>query len=281
MKKSKLIVILVLVSLVALSAFLMINKNKNTESNTNTETSTVDEANQDNIEESDSNATAETEISESSVDGESSPTSVEADETIAKFGKIGEAYTLTSHRYLQGEVREDDSVSLGWEGNLELCVNSAEVFDYSESLLGDDTQKDLLVQVVSEFKSPKILRINITLTNIDAANKYGVQYQFNSSMFKLGSYSDLIPENYEDWENYTYSGGRYANPEIILEPHGEGDDYYNFELETGETTNFTLTYLIDEEYLKQKDIFFGISANSQFKYGIMLDELSLSEEQAN
>lgn len=274
MKKSKLIVILVLVSLVALSVFLMINKNKNNESNTNTETSTVDEANHDNTEESYSNATAETEISESSVDGESSATSAEADETIAKFGKIGEAYTLTSHRYLQGEVREDDSVSLGWEGNLELCVNSAEVFDYSESLLGDDTQKDLLVQVVSEFKSPKILRINITLTNIDAANKYGVQYQFNSSMFKLGAYSDLIPENYEDRENYTYSGGRYAYPEIISDPHGEGDDYYNFELQPGETTNFTLTYLIAEEYLKQKDIFFGISANSQFKYGIMLDELS-------
>ncbi len=279
MKKSKLIVVLVLVSLVALSAFLMINKSKKTDSNTDTETSAVDEVNQVNIEESDSNSTAETEISESSVDGESSPTSAEADETIAKFGKIGEAYTLTSHRYLQGEVREDDSVSLGWEGNLELCVNSAEVFDYSESLLGDGTQKDLFVQMVSGFKSPKILRVNFTLTNIDAANKYGVQYEFNTSIFKFGSYNDLIPENYENYENYLCSGEIYVCADFISDPHGEGDDYYTFELKPGETTDFTLTYLIDEEFLKQKDIFFGISANSQFKYGIMLDELS--EEQAN
>lgn len=279
MKKTNLIVVLVLILLVTVSTFLMINKNKNTDSNTDTETSTVDEANQDNTEESYSNTTAETEISESSVDGESFATSAEADETIAKFGKIGEAYTLTSHRYLQGEVREDDSVSLGWEGNLELCVNSAEVFDYSESLLGDDTQKDLFVQVVSEFKSPKILQVNFTLTNIDAANKSGIQYEFNTSIFKFGSYNDLIPENYENYGNYLCSGEIYVCTDFISDPHGEGDDYYTFELKPGETTNFTLTYLIDEEYLKQKDIFFGISANSQFKYGIMLNELS--EEQAN
>ncbi len=265
MKKTNLIVILVIVLLVAVSSFLFIRKNVFL--NTNdivSEDSSIDE--------SGSTDYSEESVADENTESTNTLTSAEADETLAKFGKIGEAYTFTSHQYLQGEVRERNVVSLGWNGSMELCVNKAEVLDYSEDLLGDSDNKEVIVSIASSLDSPKIFKINFSLTNIDAANKDGVQYQFNLSLFKLGSYNDLIPENYNDYENYVFSCGTCSD--FISDPHGQDDEYYIFALEPGETKDFTLTYVVEEEYLKQKDIFFGISGNRVFNYGIKLDELS-------
>ncbi len=268
MKKSSLTVILVLVVLVAVSSFAVIQKN--TASNSSDVTSKLSDDTSE-VEESSILDSEESIISEFSA---STSTSAEADETLKTFGKIGDNYILKSRRYLQGEVVEEDTVSLGWDGSLEICLNNAEVLDFSEDLVDDGTKKDQMVKMASYFENPKILRVSFSLKNIDAANKAGVQHQFDLSLFKLGSYIDLIPENYNDPENYIYSGNAYAGVDFIADPHGKGQDYYNFELNPGEIKDFTLTYIVDKEYLEQKDIFFGISANTRFNYGIMFDGLS-------
>lgn len=268
MKKSSLTVTFVLIVLVAVSSFVMIKKN--TTSNSSNVISEVSDDTSE-VEKSSVYSSEESIVSEFSA---STSTSAEADETLKTFGKIGDNYILKSRRYLQGEVVEEDTVSLGWDGSLEICVKNAEILDFSEDLIDDEAKKDQMVNMASYFENSKILRVSFSLKNIDAANKAGVQHQFDLSLFKLGSYIDLIPENYNDPENYIYSGNAYAGVDFIADPHGEGQDYYNFELKPGETKDFTLTYIVDKEYLELKDIFLGISANTRFNYGIMFDGLS-------
>ncbi len=269
MKKSSLTVIFVLIVLVAVSSFVMIKKNTTTSNSSDVISEVSDDTSE--VEESSVLDSEESIVSESSTN---TSTSAEADETLKTFGKIGDNYILKSRRYLQGEVVDEDTVSLGWDGNLEICVKNSEVMDFSEDLVDDEVKKDQMVNMASYFENPKILRVSFSLKNIDAANKAGVQHQFDLCLFKLGSYIDLIPENYNDPENYIYSGNAYAGVDFIADPHGEGQDYYIFELNPGETKDFTLTYIVDKEYLELKDIFFGISANTRFNYGIMFDGLS-------
>ena len=71
-------------------------------------------------------------------------------------------------------------------------------------------------------------------------------------MFVLSAYEDLLPENQNNPEGYTTVGNYYSAYETYFDPHGPGDDYWSFELQPGETQNFTIEFLIDRVYLSQK-----------------------------
>lgn len=62
--------------------------------------------------------------------------------------------------------------------------------------------------------------------------------------------------------------------ETYFDPHGPGDDYWSFELQPGETQNFTIEFLIDRVYLSQKDPFLAITPGREIFYGVMLRDLA-------
>ena len=201
-----------------------------------------------------------------------STVSTKADSTLASFANINEPITLYSRVFKQGETRDNNAPSLGWDENLEMCVTNAEILEYDET--DDyDGMKEIWANQLSDHENPVVLKINLSLKNIDAENRYGVKYEFSSSMFRLGAYEDLIPDNYNNYETYVPVGEHLSVFESAISPHADGSDYYKFELEAGETKEFTLRFLIDGSYLSQKGIFLGVTANRVFDYGVLLTDL--------
>ena len=84
----------------------------------------------------------------------------------------------------------------------------------------------------------------------------------------------LLPENQNNPEGYTTVGNYYSAYETYFDPHGPGDDYWSFELQPGETQNFTIEFLIDRVYLSQKDPFLAITPGREIFYGVMLRDLA-------
>ena len=128
----------------------------------------------------------------------------DADATLAALGTIGEAYTLHARQYQQGEAREEETASLGWDGDMTLVVRSATLLPYEEDVNGEDAAHSVWGMYADGFSDPCVLHLELHLENVDAHNRTGVQYQFNASMFYLSAYEDLIPQNRQD-PTYTLS----------------------------------------------------------------------------
>lgn len=214
------------------------------------------------------------EASDSSL--ESSQTIIEqsdkADEVISSFSEVGEELTLHSRQYNQGEQQEANSVFLGFDGDMKITVNSVKVEDFSAD---DNSIIDSWVDYSAEFQDPCILEFDITLSNTDAAKLSGQSYLFDSSIFKLGAYEDLIPENINNIENYYSVSSRYSSYDLYINPHSE-NTFSTFELNKGETQNFVIKYLIDRSYLKLKQPFLAISSSNDYRYGILLPDTLVS-----
>ena len=191
----------------------------------------------------------------------------DADTIISTFANIGETYTLHGHYYEQSEDSSDDEISDSFfEGDMELCVNEVTLLDYSDEYFSSNESADIDASV---FENPKVLKVELSLTNVNAANPAGVQYEFNSTIFGLSAYKDLIAENADNAE-YIKISDYYFYPEFALEPHGEGNSYYHFEINPGETKSFTYYFLIDEELLNQKQPFLKVAAGRYIKFGVLL-----------
>lgn len=222
-----------------------------------------------------SDSQAENESQESASETTSSEVnSPEADALIRTFAEIGEPYTLHSRYYNQGEAKTEDAPWLGWDGDLELCITDAIVKEYEESDIKYNSDSSIWARYASDFEDPCILHVELSLKNVDAENKNGVKYKFNANMFVLSAYEDLLPENQNNPEGYTTVGNYYSAYETYFDPHGPGDDYWSFELQPGETQNFTIEFLIDRVYLSQKDPFLAITPGREIFYGVMLRDLA-------
>ena len=162
----------------------------------------------------------------------------------------------------------------GWDGDLELCITDAIVKEYEESDIKYNSDSSIWARYASDFEDPCILHVELSLKNVDAENKNGVKYKFNANMFVLSAYEDLLPENQNNPEGYTTVGNYYSAYETYFDPHGPGDDYWSFELQPGETQNFTIEFLIDRVYLSQKDPFLAITPGREIFYGVMLRDLA-------
>lgn len=271
MNKKSLVISILIILILAVGSFVFFNYSETNNSSETSETlnsSTIDEVTEDS-----EDASSSTKDSTNEVPTENTSKSEEADETLESFVQIGETLPLYSHHNSQGETRDNFTPYLGWEGTINLCVNSVTVKDYDPTDENLDTDKWELY--INESGFSKVIHIELSLTSVDAENSYDVAYDFSSSMFQLGSYDDLIPENYHDSENYTPTGNKFACSEFILNPQGDENNYYHFSLEPGETKVFTLDYLVNDEFLSQESKFLGISLSREFKYGVLLDNMQI------
>lgn len=235
------------------------------ENTASSEVQTESSTGEDNI--SDDECSDENYINEEASDAE-------ADAKIATFAKMGENYTIHGKIYEQGEEKPEDEISDSlFDGDMEICVNEVNVYDFSQDLL--DSRFDWTIFNDSLNNDPAVLKVNFTLTNIDAQNRSGVAYEFYANMFKLGYCDDLIPDNYSNNDYCPFEN--YCASEFVLEPSGDGDAYYHFELNPGESKDFTITYMIDRQYLSVKDPFLAITLSSrQTEFGVLLSDLANS-----
>lgn len=199
----------------------------------------------------------------------------DADATLAALGTIGEAYTLHARQYQQGEAREEETASLGWDGDMTLVVQSATLLPYEEDANGEDAAHSVWGMYADGFSDPCVLHLELHLENVDAHNRTGVQYQFNASMFYLSAYEDLIPQNRQD-PTYTTVTQRFTAMESYFDKNTGTKDYWSFQLRPGETMDFVLEFLIDRAYLEQQSPFLAVSQNWDIKAGVLLD--SIGEE---
>lgn len=196
-----------------------------------------------------------------------------ADETVSSFAEVGQKLTLHSRQYSQGEQQEVNSIFLGFNGDMEITVNDVKINDFSEN---DEAIIDSWLDYSAQFQDPCILEFNVTLSNIDAAKLNGQSYLFDSSIFKLGAYEDLIPENINNTENYYSVSSRYSSYDFYINPHSE-NTFSTFELNKGDTEQFTIKFLIDRSYLSLKNPFLAISSSNNYKYGVLLPDTIVSD----
>lgn len=275
-KKAIICMVAILILLVGASViYFIMDRSSEAETENSSSMSAAEPESSNSPLETSSEAPTESEPKESASETTSSEVnSPEADALIRTFAEIGEPYTLHSRYYNQGEAKTEDAPWLGWDGDLELCITDAIVKEYEESDIKYNSDSSIWARYASDFEDPCILHVELSLKNVDAENKNGVKYKFNANMFVLSAYEDLIPENQNNAEGYTTVGNYYSAYETYFDPHGPGDDYWSFELQPGETQNFTIEFLIDRVYLSQKDPFLAITPGREIFYGVMLRDLA-------
>ena len=192
----------------------------------------------------------------------------EADEIISSFGEVGKTYTLHSRQYKNDEQHEEDALSLGFNGDMEVTVNEINLLEYSED--DYETMSDWS-SYSEEFEKPYVLEAKITIKNISAEKTTGQRYLFDISVFRVGAYQDLIPENEQDTENYYSVFETYASYLVYFDPHAD-EGTSKFTLSKGETQDFTIRFLVSEEFLKQKSPFLAFSAGETYRFGIMIPD---------
>ncbi len=281
-KKSKktpiiLVLFLIIVLAGATIAFVSLNKSNKDDSSVVTASSETSEqessAYESSVEPSPTPSSEESSESAASETNELSDST--ADEKIATFGKMGEAYTLRGHFYNQGEDISSDVITDSFfEGSMNVTVNEAKVLDYSdEYFYSNEGLNESVNDIKSLYNDVKVLQVNLTLNNIDAYQMSNVQYEFNATIFKLGMYEDLIPADTSSVD-YVKPSAYFYYPEFAFEPHGEDASYYHFELNPGESKDFTFYFIIDGDYLNQKDPFLAISSGRDTNFGVLLTDIT-------
>lgn len=269
------IICLILVLVGATFAFISFNKSgketgSNTEQNeTSVQESSVSENSESPVEES--SATSETSQSSSSSSSEEDVSDADADNKISTFGKMGEAYTLHGHFSNQGEdISSEEITDNFFEGDMNVTVTGAKVLDYSDDYFSSNENT---AEQKSQFNNPKVMQINLTLENISAHQMSDVQYDFYANIFSLGIYNDLIPADTSSID-YVKPSLYFTGTEFAYEPHGDDTSYYHFELNPGESKDFTFYFMIDEEYLNKKDPFLAISSATIPNFGVLLTDIT-------
>jgi len=114
--------------------------------------------------------------------------------------KMNEPLVIKSRIYEQGDQRvEDYGMNMGWNGDLEITVTYAKVYDSPEdagvsaSELPSEEESYL-----STVDNPKFILIDTTINNISAENISGIKYEFHAGMFKLLLSEDFSQENYNN-----------------------------------------------------------------------------------
>ena len=159
------------------------------------------------------------------------------------------SYLMHGRIYAQNEVKSEITSSFGWDGDMRIQINSAELIDYEKGTYGEaeESWKRL------ETSNPRILLLDITLENINAKRKTGVQYEFHYSVFTLAALSDFSETNYMNVEHIPALIEHCATDTPYVSIHGDGDQRLHFTLKEGEIMNFKMAYCIDAKYLAESD----------------------------
>lgn len=189
------------------------------------------------------------------------------------FSKVGDPLTIRSRTYDLDEVHEEQVPSLGWNGDLQLTVNEAKLVTYNPD---DGNPWHEQFSAYSEsmlFEEPAVLLLDISLTNIDASQNFGVKYDFHPK-FQLAS-EMLYSEEFDLDPGLFDPILEFVNNEPYFSAHASGDDYYTLSLPEGECAEFECAYFVDSTVFNNTVLYLcptSGSARSAY-YGVELDQI--------
>jgi hypothetical protein len=195
--------------------------------------------------------------------------------------KMNEPLVIKSRMYEQGDQRvEDYGMNMGWNGDLEITVTSAKVYDSPEdagvsaSELPSEEESYL-----STVDNPKFILIDTTINNISAEYLFGIKYEFNAAMFRL-----LLSENFsqENYNNIDYRSvaddSSNVNKKLYFSHHTKDEvKYCHFNLPKGEKIDTQLGFFVNDDIIKNNRFVLKVGECSENELGIELDKLDKGE----
>lgn len=189
------------------------------------------------------------------------------------FSKVGDPLIIRSRTYDLDEVHEEQVPSLGWNGDLQLIVNEAKLVSYNPDDGNPWHEKFAAYSESMQFEKPAVLLLDISLTNIDASQNFGVKYDFHPK-FQLAS-EMLYSEEFDSDPGLFDPILEFVNNEPYFSAHASGDDYYTLSLPEGECVEFECAYFVDSTVFNNAVVYLcptSGSARSAY-YGIELDQI--------
>ncbi len=174
----------------------------------------------------------------------------------------------------QGDKPPTNKEAFGyWTGKMTFKVNSAVLYNDFESTGIDsaETAYDYNDYVSDGYKP---LVINMTVNNINATSNYGDT--FYSDIFKFSSKDEFYSEDFigdkssADWK---VNSGYLA----YFSAHSDGDDYFSFNINEGESMDVTLCYYVLPDEMPLDSLYLGLVTYSYcHSFGIDLNNLEVN-----
>ena len=162
-----------------------------------------------------------------------------------------------------------------WVGELQFTVNSATLYD-SLDASGID-QNDLGTDYVEDYISQGYLPlvINLSVKNINATSNYNLyEDAYYADAFYFATEDEFSKENFLGDETEKTWSLKYSATLISLSPHLPDKAYWFYQVKQNETTDITLCYLIDVNAISLNNIYLGFQQdNYVHAFGIKLDKI--------
>lgn len=171
----------------------------------------------------------------------------------------------------QGEKPPSNKEAFGyWTGKMTFTVNSATLYKDFEST-GIDA--DLATLNYDDYSSDgyKPLVINMTINNVNATSNTGGK--FYSDIFMFSTKDEFYSENFEGDKNAS-DWSLHDNYLAYVSNHSDGDDYFLYDISQGKSVEMTLCYFFKADEMSLSELYLGLVTYSYcHSFGIELDKI--------
>ena len=113
----------------------------------------------------------------------------------------------------------------------------------------------------------------LTLENVNAANRTAIQYGFSASMFDLMGQNDFVPPNNTN-PDYDSLADESVYGQFYFSDHADSEkDYYSFMLEPGKSLSVQLGFFVERKFVEEQDLYLKLGAIRNNLCGIALQPM--------
>lgn len=184
----------------------------------------------------------------------------------------GSTFVLKSIQPTQGEpIQSDAPLHLGYNGEFHVTVNHCEIFSTLEEAGVDWADVPFQEESVKKrLDDPCFVLVDLTLENVNAANRTAIQYGFSASMFDLMAQNDFVPPNNTN-PDYDSLADESVYGQFYFSDHADSEkDYYSFMLEPGKSLSVQLGFFVERKFVEEQDLYLKLGAIRNNLCGIAL-----------
>lgn len=188
----------------------------------------------------------------------------------------GSTFVLKSIQPKQGEQIELNApLRLGYSGEFHITVNHCEIFSTLEEAGVDWADVPFQEESVKKrLDDPCFVLVDLTLENVNAANRAAIQYGFSASMFDLMGQNDFVPPNNTN-PDYNSLADESVYGQFYFSDHADGEkDYYSFMLEPGKSLSVQLGFFVERKFVEEQDLYLKLGAIRNNLCGIALQPVT-------
>lgn len=187
----------------------------------------------------------------------------------------GSTFVLKSIQPKQGEAIESNApLRLGYSGEFHVTVNHCEIFSTLEEAGVDWADVPFQEESVKKrLDDPCFVPVDLTLENVNAANRAAIQYGFSASMFDLMGQNDFVPPNNTN-PDYDSLADESVYGQFYFSDHADSEkDYYSFMLEPGKSLSVQLGFFVERKFVEEQDLYLKLGAIRNNLCGIALQPM--------